>query len=333
LIINQLKFKKMEESQQNHRTGAILLATAGVVLFSVKAIFVKKAYGYHIDAVSLLLIRMLFALPVYMAIAVIIGIRKGRKGFIAWKHFPGIIFFGLAGYYMASYLDFVGLQYISASLERLILFVYPTMVVVISAIIYKTKITIQQTFGILITYFGVFLIFYQRSAMDSHNAVFLGSILILGCALTYAIYLVGSGKLIPVIGSAQYTSYAMIFACIGVILHSYFKGNVSIYNYPPEVYRIGIGLSVISTILPSFLISEAIRRIGATKVAIIGSIGPISTIMLANIFLGEKINAFQWLGAIVVISGVLLVNINKEKADIPMPEALLVNEKEGKKFI
>jgi drug/metabolite transporter (DMT)-like permease len=318
----------MEESQQNHRTGAILLATAGVVLFSVKAIFVKKAYGYHVDAVSLLLIRMVFALPVYVVIAVITHIKKGKNGFVAWKHFPGIIFFGLAGYYMASYLDFVGLQYISASLERLILFIYPTMVVVISAIIYKTKVSLQQTIGILITYFGVFLIFYQRSAMDSHSSVFLGSILIVGCALTYAIYLVGSGKLIPKIGSALYTSYAMIFACLGVIIHSYFKGNVTIFNHPPEVYRLGIGLSVISTILPSFLISEAIRRIGATKVAIIGSIGPISTIMLANIFLGERINAFQWLGAIVVISGVLLVNINREKADVPVTGTLLVKERE-----
>jgi drug/metabolite transporter (DMT)-like permease len=315
----------MEGSQQNHRTGAILLATAGVVLFSVKAIFVKKAYGYHIDAVSLLLIRMVIALPIYAAVAIIATI---RKGFVDWKYFPGIIFFGLAGYYMASYLDFVGLQYISASLERLILFVYPTMVV----IIYKTKVSIRQTLGILITYFGVFLIFYQRSAMDSHNSVFLGTILIIGCALTYAIYLVGSGKLIPIIGSALYTSYAMIFACIGVIVHSYFKGNITFFNHPAEVYKLGIGLSVFSTILPSFLVSEAIRRIGAPKVAIIGSIGPISTIMLAYIFLGERINAFQWLGAIVVISGVLLVNINSEKEAVPIPETLVVKDSEDNKL-
>jgi drug/metabolite transporter (DMT)-like permease len=319
----------MEESQQNQRTGAILLATAGVVLFSVKAIFVKKAYGYHVDAVSLLLIRMVISLPVYVAIAFITTIRKGKKGIVAWKHFPGIVFFGLAGYYMASYLDFVGLQYISASLERLILFIYPTMVVVISAIIYKTKVSIKQTLGILITYFGVFLIFYQRSAMDSHSSVFLGSILIIGCALTYAIYLVGSGKLIPIIGSAQYTSYAMIFACLGVIVHSFFNGNVTLYNHPPEVYRIGIGLSFLSTVLPSFLISEAIKRMGATKVAIIGSIGPISTIILANIFLGERINAFQWLGAMVVISGVLLVNINSEKNIVAVPETLKLHRPEN----
>jgi drug/metabolite transporter (DMT)-like permease len=332
LIVNKLIYNEMEGSQQNHRTGAIFLATAGVVLFSIKAIFVKKAYGYHIDAVSLLLIRMLFSLPIYAAIAFLTTIRKDRKGFVAWKHFPGIIFFGLAGYYMASYLDFVGLQYISASLERLILFVYPTMVVVISAVIYKTKVTIHQTLGILITYLGVFLIFYKRSAMDSHSSVFLGTILIIGCALTYAIYLVGSGKLIPIIGSAQYTSYAMVFACLGVIVHSYFKGNVKIYNYPAELYKIGIGLSILSTVLPSFLISEAIRRIGATKVAIIGSIGPISTIMLANIFLGERINTFQWLGAIVVISGVLLVNVNKEKPEVSVPETLVVKDGEDKIF-
>ena len=163
--------------------------------------------------------------------------------------------------------------------------------------------------------------------MDSHSSVFLGTVLIFGCALAYAIYLVGSGKLIPLIGSARYTSYAMIFACLGVIAHSYFKGDVKILNYPHEVYRLGIELAIISTVLPSFLISEAIRRVGATKVAIIGSIGPISTIMLANIFLGERINAFQWLGAIVVVSGVLLVNINNVKVS-PVSETVLVRDSE-----
>jgi drug/metabolite transporter (DMT)-like permease len=299
----------MEETQKNHKIRAILLATAGIVLFSVKAVFVKKAFGYHIDPISLLLIRMMFSLPIYILIALFIFLRKSKNITLKWSHVPKLIMFGLAGYYMSSYLDFTGLQYVSASLERLILFVYPTMVVIISAIIYKKKITKLQVIGILIAYFGVFLIFYQRSAMDSHSSVLLGSMLILGCAFTYAVYLVGSGELIPEIGSAMYTCLVMIVACLGVVVHFYFKGNMNVFHYPHQVYQLGIGLSIISTILPSFLLSETIRMIGSTKVAIIGSIGPVSTIILASVFLGERINAFQWMGSIIVIAGVLLVNM------------------------
>jgi drug/metabolite transporter (DMT)-like permease len=184
------------------------------------------------------------------------------------------------------------------------------MVVILSAIVYKTKITPRQMAGILVAYFGVFLIYFQRSAMDSHSAVLLGSVLVLGCAFTYAVYLVGSGSLIPHIGSALYTSLVMIVSTIGVVAHYYIKGgDPELFSYPKQVYHLGIWLCIISTVLPSLFISEAIKRIGATRVAIIGSIGPVSTILLASIYLGERINAFQWVGSIIVISGVLLVNM------------------------
>jgi drug/metabolite transporter (DMT)-like permease len=300
----------MERTRQNNQLLAIFLATAGVVLFSVKAVFVKKVYEYNVDPISLLLMRMMFSLPFYLIIILFLSLRKKHKSGLKWAHIPQLLIFGFLGYYMSSYLDFTGLQYISASLERLILFVYPTMVVILSAIIYKIKITPKQIAGILVAYFGVFLIYFQRSKMDSHSAVLLGSILILGCAFTYAIYLVGSGSLIPQIGSIFYTSLVMIVSSIGVVAHFYFRGgDANLFHYPKQVYHLSIWLCIISTVLPSLFISEAIRRIGATRVAIIGSVGPVSTILLASIYLGERINAFQWIGSIIVISGVLLVNM------------------------
>jgi drug/metabolite transporter (DMT)-like permease len=319
----------MEKARQNHQLIAVVLATAGVILFSVKAVFVKKVFQYQVDPISLLLMRMLMSLPFYLVIIMVMFIRKRKKIIIKWSYVPQLLTFGFLGYYMSSYLDFTGLQYISASLERLILFVYPTMVVILSALLYKTKISMRQVAGIIVAYFGVFLIYFQRSAMDSHSAVFTGSILILGCAFTYALYLVGSGSLIPQIGSALYTSLVMIVSTLGVILHYYVRGgDPKILSYPKEVYHLSIGLCLISTVLPSLFISEAIKRIGATRVAIIGSIGPVSTILLASIYLGERINAFQWIGSIIVISGVLLVNMAQE-AKAKSLEIAAIEEQQG----
>lgn len=307
----------MERLRRSNHIIGVFLAITGVILFSVKAVYVKMSYGYHVDPISLILIRMMFSLPVYLVITIIVLLRKDPSVGIKWKHIPKVILFGFLGYYLSSYLDFTGLQYVSASLERLILFVYPTMVVIISAVIYNIKVTQKQVLGIIVAYFGVFLIFFQRSEMDSHSAVFLGSLLVLGCAFTYAVYLVGSGSLIPVIGPALYTSLAMIISTLAVVIHYNLRGGDNmILSYPKELYYLGIKLSIISTVLPSFMISEAIKRIGATRVAIIGSVGPISTIVLASLYLGEKINAFQWMGSIIVVSGVLLVNLKDSVKEI-----------------
>jgi drug/metabolite transporter (DMT)-like permease len=300
----------MERTRQNNQLLASLLAAAGVILFSAKAVLVKKVFHYQVDPVSLLLMRMVFSLPFYLMIILFISIRKRGKIGLKRSYIPQLLIFGFLGYYMSSYLDFTGLQYISASLERLILFVYPTIVVILSRIIFKTKISGRQIGGIVVSYFGVLLIYFQRSAMDSHSAVLLGTLLILGCAFTYAMYLVGSGSLIPKIGSALYTSLVMLVSTAGVLIHYFFRGSDPIlFEYPHQVYYLAIALCIISTVLPSLMISEAIKKIGATRVAIIGCIGPVSTIALASIFLGERINGFQWLGSIIVISGVLLVNI------------------------
>lgn len=300
----------METSHLNKKIFAFLLASGGIIMFSAKAIFVKMAYTYQVDTVSLLLIRMVMALPFYILIAIFSSYQKMKIQKMNIKQVFTIAALGFAGYYLASYFDFAGLSYISAGLERLVLFIYPTLVVLITAILYKRKVPGRQALAIIVTYFGVFLAFFQNANLSGPEGTGTGVSLVLASALTYAFYLVGSGTIIPQIGSVRFTSYAMIISCLSVVLHYYLKGNTDLFDYPKEVYRIGAGMAIISTLVPSFMISEAIKRIGPSRVAIISSIGPISTIILASIFLGETIEVFQILGTIVVISGVMLVNLD-----------------------
>lgn len=291
-------------------TLGVVLAVLGVVLFSAKAIMVKLAYHYEIDSVSLLLLRMLFSLPVYLVIAFVT--RKQTHQSIKKTDYLWLVFFGFVGYYLASYFDFEGLQYIKAGLERIVLFVYPTLVLIISRLFLKTKISRIQIFAIFLTYLGVLTAFSGELDLSSEN-LYLGVGLIFMSALTYAMYLVGSGWLIPKFGVVRFTSYAMIISTICVLLHYVFTHEVDLLGYPQEVYFLGIGMAILSTIIPSFMVSKSIELIGSSNFSIIASIGPISTILLAYIVLGEQLNASQLIGTIIVIIGVSLVSRKAKK--------------------
>jgi len=309
----------MNPLNKNPHVGAVLLAAGGIIFFSAKAIFVKKAFEFQIDAISLLLIRMLFSLPVFITIAFISSWKVRENPAPKMRYIILLIGLGIAGYYLSSYLDFSGLKFVTTGLERLILFAYPTLVVLITAILYRRRIPLRQLMAILITYFGIFLAFFRNVNLTAQVDALKGGLLIATCAFTYACYLVGSDKLIPVFGSARFTSYAMIVATGAVALHFAFQNSKPLISYPAEVYLIGACMAVISTVLPSFMISEAIRRIGASNVALIGSIGPFATILMAAIFLDERITVFEGLGTLIVISGVMLVK-NTEKHEIKPDE-------------
>jgi drug/metabolite transporter (DMT)-like permease len=303
----------MEDQQIQNKLGAILLSAGGVVLFSAKAVFVKMAYAYDIDTVPLLLVRLLIAMPIYMVI-VAVSFSKWRKKYtLKPSHLLIIAGLGLGGYYFASYLDFTGLKYVSAGVERLILFVYPTMVVGLSAIINRKRIPEKQMFALLVTYFGVFLIFFQGILFQDQNNLLIGGMLIISCAFVYACFMIVTEKLIPYTGSIQITCYTLMVSCLAVIIHFLLGDHPEMSSLPSEVFWIGGGMAVFSTVIPSFMIAEAVKRLSASHVAIIGSIGPFTTILLAAIFLGERITAFQGMGAVVIISGVLLVNSGREK--------------------
>ncbi|WP_111707795.1 DMT family transporter [Lutibacter citreus] len=288
--------------------SGFLIGVVGIVMFSAKAIMVKLAYNYNVTAVHLLLFRMLFSVPFYLLIAFYVKPQNPEK--INKIDYLWIILFGFIGYYLASYLDFVGLKYIKAGLERIILFVYPTLVLIISKLFLKTKITNRQIIAIIITYLGIVVTFWGELQL-TNDKVLLGGLFIFLSALTYASYLVGSGWLIPKFGVLSFTSYAMIVSTICVVIHYLLIDRSSIFIYPYQVYLLGFLMAIVSTLIPSFLISLAIKKLGASNFSIIGSVGPISTIILAYFFLGEKLTLLQFGGTIIVIVGVGVVSIKK----------------------
>ena len=297
----------------NKRTFAILMGVFGVILFSAKAVMVKLAYQYEVDALSLLLLRMLFSLPFYLIIALFFLLQNSEP--LTKRDYVFLVIFGFLGYYVSSYLDFLGLGYIKASLERIILFVYPTLILIISRIFLRTKIHSWQVLAIAITYVGIFITFWEELSLTSGDSVWIGGGLIFAAAMTYATYLVGSGWLIPKFGSIRFTAYAMLVACSFVIVHYLIQNENDLFAFQKEVYYYGIAMAVFATVLASFLVSESIKHIGAPNFGIIGSLGPISTIIMANIFLDEKMSVLQIIGTLIVISGVFILARRKEVAN------------------
>ena len=297
-------------SSRQKLTG-ILFAVVAAIGFSAKAIMVKLAYIDGVDAITLLALRMAFSLPFFLIVAAMAN-RNKRSQALTAKDKLAVVGLGLIGYYLASYLDFLGLQYISAGLERLILFLYPTMVVLISALIFKHRIVRSVLFALLISYAGIALVFLQDMHVLQHNAP-LGSLLVFGSALAYAVYLVGAGHTIARIGATRFTAYVMTVACVACLTQFAVTHPVTDLNLPSRVYGLSIAMAVFSTVLPAFLLAAAMRRIGSMHTSMIGSIGPISTLFLAYVFLGEQLSLIQIIGSILVLVGVLMISLNKRK--------------------
>ncbi|MGE5942947.1 MAG: DMT family transporter [Flavobacteriales bacterium] len=302
----------METKKPTTFIYGVLIGLLGIVLFSSKAVMVKLAYQYQVDAISILLLRMLFSFPFYLAI-VFWNRNKASDAVLKTKDYYWLIFFGVVGYYLSSYFDFVGLQYIKASLERIILFLYPTIIIILNRLFLKKAITSKQLLAIGITYIGVVITFWGEVVVSGSN-VYLGGFLILLCAITYAAYLVGSGWLIPKFGVIKFTSYAMIVSCICVFVHYLIMNETDIFSFTWEVYLLGFLIAIFATVIPSFLVSMSIKMIDSSNFAIVAGAGPISTIILAGIFLGEQLTWLQLFGALVVIFGILLVSLKKVKS-------------------
>ncbi len=294
------------KDQKLSSTG-IVLAIIGVILFSAKAVLVKLAYNYNISSEHLLLFRMLFSLPFYLGIVFFNTSSNPQQ--VGAKDYLWVLFFGFVGYYLASYFDFLGLQYIKAGLERIILFLYPTLVIIISRVFFKKYISSKQLLAILLTYIGVFITFWGELKFEgSSNELILGVSLVFLSALTYAIYLVGSGWLIPKFGVIRFTSLAMIVSSLCIIIQYLIVDRGNIIDYPLELYLICIAMAIFSTIIPSYLVSAAIERLGASNFSIIASLGPFSTIILAYFILSERLSLLQIVGAGVVIFGIYIVS-------------------------
>lgn len=299
----------MSNKTSAYFVGGILITMLGSICFSAKAIFVKLAYvETAIDAVSLLALRMIFSIPFFLGSALITSSKKDNVKFTT-RQWIYIALIGCLGYYISSLLDFLGLLYISAGMERLILFMYPTLVVLMSSIIFKEKISARQWVALVLTYAGLVTAFLGEVSLgaSSEENFYLGCFLVFACAVTFAAYVVGSGKLIPMVGPVKFNSYAMSFAAIGVLLHYFFTSNQSLLHLDEKVYIFSFLMAIISTVIPSYLRSEGIKRIGSENSAIVTSIGPASTIIQANIFLGEPIFALQIVGTLLILGGVMLI--------------------------
>ncbi|HYC86607.1 MAG TPA: DMT family transporter [Chryseosolibacter sp.] len=287
----------------------MLVCVMGAICFSTKAIFVKLAYrDTQVEAVTLLALRMIFSLPFFVISAIVSSSRSGNVRFTTREWiYVGII--GCLGYYLSSLLDFIGLQYVSAGIERLILFIYPTLVLLISAVAFGQKIKRLQWIAVAITYAGLLLAFIGESSLHhtyDGNFVF-GALMIFACAITFASYIVGSGRLIPKVGAAKFNSYAMSFASVAVVIHFLFTTNASLADLEGQVYIYALFMAFFSTVIPSYLFAEGIKRIGSDNAAIAASVGPVSTIIQAAIFLGEPVFALQIVGTLFVLGGVLLI--------------------------
>ena len=296
--------------------AGFIITFLGAVLFSTKAIIVKHAFAHaKVDALTLLTFRMLFSLPFYVATAFFISSQEGNQKLTS-RQWLYVILLGLFGYYLSSLFDFIGLQYISAGLERLILFLYPTFVVFINIIFFKQRISLIQKIALVLTYAGIALAYFGELTFDTGNPNFFwGSFLIFLCSITYAIYIAGSGKLIPIVGGTKFTAYAMLASTFGVFSHFLIRGNYAPLQMGVDLWGYGILLAVVATVIPSFMISNGLKRIGSNNVAIISSVGPVSTIIQAHLILGEKIFLAQIIGTILVIAGVLLIGWKRRMAE------------------
>jgi drug/metabolite transporter (DMT)-like permease len=291
-----------------HLTGVVMVAVAAVA-FSGKAIIVKLAYRYGVDAVTLLALRMLFSAPLFF----ILGWWASRDGGepVSSADRRAIVVLGLVGYYLSSYFDFLGLQYITAALERLVLFLYPTFVMLLAALIFKRPITRRDVAALVLSYVGIVFVFINDLKTQPGNVI-LGSAWVMLSALLYASYLLGSGSLVQRVGSLRFACHAGLVSCIGVLVHFAIVSDPrTLFAQPAPVYWLALTMAAVSTVLPIAMTAEGIRRIGASRASVIGSVGPIATIFLGFVFLDEPITLVQLFGAALVMAGVLAATLKR----------------------
>ena len=298
-------------STSSYRAWGVALALVGVLAFSVRPILIKLAYAYVTDPVTLIALRMVFSLPFFVAMAFWVRRDRARTP-LTRRDWWAVLFLGFLGYYLASFLDFLGLQYISAGLGRLMLFLYPTITVLLSALFLRKYVSRRDIVALVISYAGLALVLSQGFAGDNRNLM-LGALLVFGSALCYAVYLVSSSQVVTRIGSVRFTAYATSVASLLCILQFLLLRPLSALQLPPQVYGLAIAMALGCTVLPVFVTSEALRRIGANQVAIIGAAGPVTTIFLGWLGLEESMTLLQIAGAVLVLAGVLLVTIKPKR--------------------
>lgn len=283
-----------------------LLVLLSAFCFACKGILIKLAYQYPIDSISLLTLRMLFALPFYIGILLNTS-RNSPPMSLTAKQWTALALVGITGYYLASFFNFLGLVYVTASLERILLFTYPTFVLLMNALVLGRRVSRLQVLALVITYSGILLAFAGNIDNSPQKDVLLGSFWVILSGLVYAIYLVSSDRMIARVGSQRFTCYAMIAATVPTVLHCAVANGLQLSSYPWPVYGLGLSMGIFVTVIPTFMMAEGIKRVGSGNTSIIGSIGPVFTIILSTVLLNERISIGQIIGTFLVLAGVFLV--------------------------
>jgi drug/metabolite transporter (DMT)-like permease len=308
----------LQTSRTYYWWGATMVLSSAF-MFALKGVFIKVSYQYGIDTISVLALRMIFSSPFYVAIA--LWLHQKTKTELTnqplntdtlrlWFWIGGL---GMTGYYLASFLDFLSLKYISASLERVFLFIYPTFVLFINAFFHQKSPSRLQLTALAMTYCGIVIAFIENIDATGQGNLFLGTFWVMASGLVYACYLVGSDGVIQKAGSQSFTVYTMLFATIPTLVHCWLSNGLHLWHYDSRVYWLCGSMAVFSTVIPTFMMSEGIKRVGSSNTSIVGSIGPIFTIVLATNFLGEHISAIQLLGTAFVLFGVFLIGWKGKK--------------------
>jgi drug/metabolite transporter (DMT)-like permease len=289
----------------SYRAVGIALAVAGVIAFSFRPILIKLAYGYVRDPVTLIALRMVFSAPFFLLAALW---QRGGRTPISRGDWWAIVVLGALGYYFSSFVDFLGLQYISAGLGRLLLFLYPTVVVVLSWLFLGKPAGARELVALAVTYAGTALVL-SHALGGQHENLPLGAALVFAGAVGYAVYLVFGSQVIQRVGSMRFTAYALLVASVLCIAQFLVLRPLATLALPWPVYAYAIAMAIFSTVLPTFMTAEALKRIGANQVAILGALGPVSTIFFGFVGLDERMTWLQLAGTVLVLAGVVLVSL------------------------
>ena len=293
----------MNEPRSTGLLPGLALALAGSIAFSGKAIIVKLAYRYGVDAVTLIMYRMLFALPIFVAMAWWAG--RGRPP-LSGRDWLGVAGLGISGYYLSSFLDFEGLQYITASLERLIMYLTPTLVLLLGRALYGRRFQPMHLAGMTVSYCGALLVFGHEARLDGGRAV-LGTLLVFASTLSYAVYLIYSGELVQRLGSLRLVGPATTVACLCCVLQfALLRPLSAAAEVAPQVIWLSVLNATVCTAVPVLLVMMAIERIGPALSAQVGMVGPLSTIMMGVLILGEPFTAWIAAGTVLVVAGIFV---------------------------
>lgn len=304
---------------QSGRTRVSLVGPAcaviGILGFSFKAILIKLAYSWApIDPITLLTLRMIYSVP-FFALMAWWATRSPDAKPMRRPDWLAILWLGFIGYYLASLLDFIGLQYITASLERLVLFLNPTMVVLLSMALFRQRIGGRTWLALVLSYAGILLVVeHDLRFVGDIQGFWLGAALVFAAAFCYALYLLGAGPVIARLGSLRFIPWAMLTSAVFVIVQFLLTRPLAALGAPASIQFLSLVMALFSTVLPTFLVAEAIKRIGANRTSIIGSLGPLFTIWLGWWMLGEVVHWTQLIGAALVLSGVTLVTTKSTAA-------------------